>query len=114
MIRTNIAARRLFFSTDIAPAVEGSAVAFITVGTPSREDGGADLSAVDDVARHRTEYVGLHSHRREVHRPCGDMRSYPPDSHGRATRREQPCPSTWSRTSSSGGQRSRTSSTPTG
>ncbi len=51
MIRTNTAAGRLFFSTDIAPAVEGSAIALISVGTPSREDGGADLSFVESAVR---------------------------------------------------------------
>lgn len=51
MIRTNLAAGRLSFSTDTPSALRGSAIALISVGTPSREDGGADLSAVDDVAR---------------------------------------------------------------
>ena len=37
---------RLQFTTDTAAAVRGSEVIFITVGTPPREDGEADLTAV--------------------------------------------------------------------
>jgi len=41
---------RLKFSTDIANAVSQAQVVFICVGTPSLEDGSADLSAVEDIA----------------------------------------------------------------
>lgn len=51
MIRTNLAAGRLSFSTDISSALRGSAIALISVGTPSREDGGADLSFVESAVR---------------------------------------------------------------
>ena len=42
---------RLRFTTDLAAAVSESEVIFIAVGTPARADGGADLSAVEEVAR---------------------------------------------------------------
>ena len=53
-------AGRLNFTTDFAHAVDKALVVFIAVGTPSRPDGSADLSQVDDVARsigrHMTGY----------------------------------------------------------
>src|SRR6185503_16213274 len=51
LIRRNVAESRLAFSTDLADAVRKSAVCFIAVGTPSGDDGAADLSAVMAVAR---------------------------------------------------------------
>ncbi|MFW5920283.1 MAG: UDP-glucose dehydrogenase family protein [Polyangiales bacterium] len=50
MIRRNGREGRLLFSTDVAGAVADSTAVFIAVGTPSRADGGANLSAVDAVA----------------------------------------------------------------
>jgi UDPglucose 6-dehydrogenase len=50
LIATNVAAGRLTFSTDVAAAVRWADVVFIAVGTPSRADGSADLSAVFAVA----------------------------------------------------------------
>ena len=51
---------RLTFTTDIAKAVDEALVIFIAVGTPSRSDGSADLSYVEEVgrgiARHMTSY----------------------------------------------------------
>ncbi len=40
----------LRFTTDIDEAIQNSLAIFIAVGTPSRTDGGADLSYVDEVA----------------------------------------------------------------
>lgn len=51
MVKRNHAEGRLFFTTDIAEGLEGARVAFITVGTPSGQDGRCDLSYVDAVAR---------------------------------------------------------------
>lgn len=50
MVQRNMAQGRLFFSTDLAHGVRNSLVIFICVGTPSKEDGSVDLSAVDEVA----------------------------------------------------------------
>ncbi len=41
---------RLRFTNDVASAIRDADVVFIAVGTPSRADGGADLSQVDSVA----------------------------------------------------------------
>ena len=51
MVRRNIAEGRLSFSTDLSGTVEKSLVVFIAVGTPQGNDGGADLSFVQEVAR---------------------------------------------------------------
>lgn len=49
ILERNVAEDRLTFTTELADAAEAS-VFFIAVGTPSAEDGAADLSAVVDVA----------------------------------------------------------------
>ena len=51
LVKRNVKEQRLHFSTDIAEGLEKSLFCFITVGTPSKEDGSADLSFVLDVAR---------------------------------------------------------------
>jgi UDPglucose 6-dehydrogenase len=51
LIRRNVAEGRLTFTTDLPDAVRKSVVCFIAVGTPSGNNGAADLSAVMAVAR---------------------------------------------------------------
>ena len=56
LVRKNVAAGRLAFTTDLASGVAGAGAVFIAVGTPSRRgDGHADLSyvyaAAGDIAR---------------------------------------------------------------
>jgi len=51
LITKNTAAGRLSFSTSLADVLESCEVVFIAVGTPSDEDGSADLRHVLDVAR---------------------------------------------------------------
>jgi len=51
LIRRSVAEGRLVFSTDLDEAVRRSDVCFIAVGTPSGDDGAADLSAVFGVGR---------------------------------------------------------------
>ncbi|HEU0043864.1 UDP-glucose/GDP-mannose dehydrogenase family protein [Sphingomonas sp.] len=46
LVAANVAAGRLSFTTDLAPAVDGADAVFIAVGTPTRADGHADLSYV--------------------------------------------------------------------
>lgn len=46
-----VAARRLHFTTDAEAAVHHGVLQFIAVGTPSADDGSADLRYVHDVAR---------------------------------------------------------------
>ena len=50
LVRENQAAGRLTFTTDVGAAVEASEIVFIAVGTPSDEDGSADLQHVLSVA----------------------------------------------------------------
>src|SRR4051812_18825807 len=51
LIRRNVAEGRLTFTTDLAAAVRESVVCFVAVGTPSSDDGAADLSSVWSVGR---------------------------------------------------------------
>ena len=43
LVKQNVAAERLFFTTDYAIALKDAEYAFIAVGTPSGNDGEADL-----------------------------------------------------------------------
>lgn len=60
VIHRNVEAKRLRFTTDIADSVAHGLVQMIAVGTPSGEDGSADLqyvlAAARNIARHMTEY----------------------------------------------------------
>jgi UDPglucose 6-dehydrogenase len=60
LVAHNHSAGRLVFSSDLESAVEDSQVIFSAVGTPEREDGAADLSAVfrvaKDIASHMRDY----------------------------------------------------------
>ena len=51
MVRRNVDAGRLHFTTDFAMAAAGSKLIFSAVGTPSDDDGSADLTHVREVAR---------------------------------------------------------------
>ena len=51
MVRRNVAAERLHFTTDVARAVQHGTIQFIAVGTPADEDGSADLQYVLAAAR---------------------------------------------------------------
>jgi len=60
MVRRNVAAGRLRFSTDVAESVEFGTLQFIAVGTPPDEDGSADLrhvlAAARSIGRHMNAY----------------------------------------------------------
>ena len=60
MVRRNVAAGRLQFTTDIDRAVAHGAIQFIAVGTPPDEDGSADLkyvlAAAQNIGSRMTEY----------------------------------------------------------
>ncbi|MEO9382598.1 UDP-glucose dehydrogenase family protein [Chromobacterium phragmitis] len=60
MVKRNVAAGRLHFTTDVAESVAFGEVQFIAVGTPPDEDGSADLqyvlAAARNIARHMTDY----------------------------------------------------------
>src|SRR6266850_1008299 len=51
MVGRNNADGRLTFTTDLTGTVRRSVIVFMTVGTPPKSDGQADLTAVEDVAR---------------------------------------------------------------
>jgi UDPglucose 6-dehydrogenase len=57
LIKKNLQAGRLSFTTDIASAIRQSLVVFIAVGTPPRDDGSADLSFVENAARSIAEHM---------------------------------------------------------
>jgi UDPglucose 6-dehydrogenase len=57
LIKKNLQAGRLSFTTDIASAIRQSLVVFIAVGTPPQEDGSADLSFVESAARSVAEHM---------------------------------------------------------
>jgi UDPglucose 6-dehydrogenase len=60
MVKKNVAAGRLRFTTDIEAAVAHGVLQFIAVGTPPDEDGSADLqyvvAAARNIGRHMTDY----------------------------------------------------------
>jgi UDPglucose 6-dehydrogenase len=60
VVRSNVDAGRLRFTTDIAHAVAHGTLQFIAVGTPPDEDGSADLqyvlAAAHNIGRHMTDY----------------------------------------------------------
>ncbi len=60
LIKKNVKLERLHFSTNLKEAVDRCLVIFLAVGTPERDDGSADLSAlravVKEIASYMTEY----------------------------------------------------------
>ncbi|QIT56642.1 UDP-glucose/GDP-mannose dehydrogenase family protein [Aquisalimonas sp. 2447] len=60
MIAANRQAGRLRFTTDVAEAVDHGLLQFIAVGTPSDEDGSADLKYVLQVARSIGEHMSAY------------------------------------------------------
>ncbi len=60
MVRRNVSAGRLHFTTDVEKAAQHGVVQFIAVGTPPDEDGSADLqyvlAAARSIGRHMNEY----------------------------------------------------------
>lgn len=51
LLASNVRANRLSFTCDSASAVKSGEAIFICVGTPPKQNGDADLSAIDNVAR---------------------------------------------------------------
>jgi UDPglucose 6-dehydrogenase len=60
MVKRNVAAGRLHFTTDIEESVAFGTIQFIAVGTPPDEDGSADLqyvvAAARNIGRHMADY----------------------------------------------------------
>ncbi|HEX2165070.1 MAG TPA: UDP-glucose/GDP-mannose dehydrogenase family protein [Thermoanaerobaculia bacterium] len=57
LVKKNMRAGRLAFTTELGPAIEAADAVFIAVGTPSRPDGSADLTFVREVARAIGEHL---------------------------------------------------------
>ena len=57
VIKRNVAAKRLQFTTDVILSVDHGAIQFIAVGTPPAEDGSADLQHVLEAARNIGRYM---------------------------------------------------------
>ncbi len=51
LVKVNVREKRLSFTSNISEGVKNSQVIFIAVGTPPREDGSADLSAIERVGK---------------------------------------------------------------
>src|SRR6266699_5145612 len=61
LVKKNLQAGRLRFTTDIGSATEQSMVVFLAVGTPPKADGAADLTFIEGAAREIAEH--LHSYK---------------------------------------------------
>jgi UDPglucose 6-dehydrogenase len=57
LLKKNIIEGRLKFSNDLKFAIEQSQVIFIAVGTPSNNDGSANLNQIGEVARQIAKYI---------------------------------------------------------
>jgi len=57
LIKKNVSANRLTFTTDLKNAVKQSKVIFIAVGTPSNNDGSANLKQVEKVTQQIAQYL---------------------------------------------------------
>ncbi len=57
LVKRNRQDGRLTFTTDIETGIKDSEAIFICVGTPSREDGSADLTSVEKVSRVIAEHI---------------------------------------------------------
>src|SRR5258708_18333393 len=57
LVKKNLQAGRLRFTTDSPSAIRQSLVIFLAVGTPPTPDGSADLSYVEDAARNIAEHM---------------------------------------------------------
>jgi UDPglucose 6-dehydrogenase len=60
LIKKNVTAARLDFTTDIKKAVIQSKAIFIAVGTPPNNDGSANLSQIEEAAKEIARYINEH------------------------------------------------------
>jgi nucleotide sugar dehydrogenase len=72
VLKRAVAEKKIFYTTDAGEAIRAGEVIFICVGTPPKESGAADLSAIDHVARQiateaRTQAGGRKKHRSSPH-----------------------------------------------
>jgi len=57
LLKRNVKAGRLHFTSDLAEAVDNSLVIFIAVGTPPRGDGSAEMKYVEGVAKEIARHI---------------------------------------------------------
>ena len=57
LIKKNVMAGRLSFTTDIEKGIKESEVIFIAVGTPPNDDGSADLTQIEKVAQQIAQHL---------------------------------------------------------
>lgn len=57
IVKRNMKENRLFFTNSVEEATKTSQVLFIAVGTPAQEDGTADLSQIEAVAKEIAEFI---------------------------------------------------------
>ncbi|MFC1480166.1 UDP-glucose dehydrogenase family protein [Candidatus Omnitrophota bacterium] len=57
LVKKNCQNGRLSFTADVEAAVKDSSIIFICVGTPSRDDGSADLTSIEKVSRDIAEHI---------------------------------------------------------
>ena len=57
LIKKNVSAGRLTFTTDLGKTVEQAKVIFIAVGTPSNDDGSANLEQIEKVTQQIAHYL---------------------------------------------------------
>lgn len=57
LVKAGINSKKLTFATSIAEGVEESEIIFIAVGTPSKNDGKADMAALEKVGREIAEHL---------------------------------------------------------
>ncbi len=57
IVKKNVTAGRLTFTTNVCEAIRNNLVVFVAVGTPEKKDGSADLSAVYEVAKKFAENI---------------------------------------------------------
>lgn len=57
LLKRNVKGKRLYFSNEIKQAVENCEVIFIAVGTPSKDNGEADLTFVENVAKEIARHI---------------------------------------------------------
>jgi len=60
LLEKNLKAKRINFTLDYKKPISSSEIVFITVGTPPKENGEADLSSVFEVARNIAKNLGYH------------------------------------------------------
>ncbi len=61
MVKKNMEAKRLFFSTSLSSCIDEAKIVFSAVGTPEDKDGGADLSFTIQVAKEFGQYINKYT-----------------------------------------------------